>query len=96
MAHPADCQIRHWKEGHKESCRKKGQFQIGDKVFCKEARDLPLAFLGLEVPYVITARDSIDQDSWVVKLYDGGEETVSLPSNKLQLMQPSDLRFHGL
>ena len=53
-----ECQVKDWKRKHKKECRKKGEFEVGDYVYCLDphgVKPLGLALTGIETPCVIVA-----------------------------------------
>lgn len=90
------CQSKHWKESHKKSCRKKGEFQIGDRVQLKYyARNPSLSgYLGeLLEREVITSPNKQKHCLWKVRLYGDAEngwknQEVIVQKNMIMRVRP--------
>jgi MYND finger len=67
-----ECQLQHWNSGHKDKCRKKGEFRAGDQA--------KLVGNGKSLP--VTVQEQVTDGFWFVP-YDDKEEVV--PARKLRV-----------
>lgn len=79
-----DCQRKQWKAGHKQMCRKPGEYQAGDYVRLDGLVSRPE--LNDTVVQVVQLQDNNNERVEVKML--GGEKSISVALSKLQHLRP--------